>query len=186
MNNKGFSLIETVVAVSSIFIISIPLYVLTNNILSNYNETKSYDLVDDIYALNNIKVFLYTNYNVNNLCNCIDKGEGVCNTSIIPLYQFNGSNNLYTENNTTKKKFEKLMDQMEIDTLIFTSYNDILNHNNSIVEKTKEKDTDLTKYIEYISNEKASEDLKIYRLIAKFKDSNGNVRFASINMYKTR
>lgn len=181
MNKKGFALVETVVAVVSIVVIAIPLYVITKNVLNAYDTRVSYDAVENLYDLNSVKVFLYKNYDVNILCDLID--DTSAKNTIIPLYQQTHdkiTNNIYKEYSEDKEVFESLMRSMGIDLLLFTSYNDILTKypENDIVKKTKE-DKDLENYIKYISKD-YTKNQYMYRLIARF--NNGN--YSSINMYR--
>lgn len=178
MNKKGFALIETVVAVVSIVAMSIPLYVLTKNVINTYNLRKSYDNVEDLYDLNAIKTFLYKNYDVNILCDLIDNNNSDIST-VLPLYQKNGYNNIYTTESNDKTIFEILVNEMGIDTLLFTSYNNMLiDTTNKFVSQTLE-DEHLVTYIDYLGKDTTTNKY-LYRLIAKFDDG----KYASINMYR--
>ena len=181
-NKKGFVFIESVIVTVIIFIASIPTYVLTKNVATTFEKRATYDAADHLYDLNAIKVFLYRNYDVNNLCNYIDDTTGTYNKNneaMVILYQ--NKNYVFPNflNDEDKKStFVSLMNNMKIKKLFFTNYDINLDNTGSTISKVN-KDTNLRKYIEYLQKDKKG-NTYLYRLVAEFEDG----EFASINMYR--
>ncbi len=174
-NKKGFVFIESVIVTVIIFIASIPTYVLTKNIAMTFEKRATYDAADHLYDLNAIKVFLYRNYDVNELCDYIDNPS---NEVIKVLYQKEYVPADFITDSDVKQTFTNLIDNMNIKKLFFTDYDIDLESTGLIISKVN-RDTYLRKYIEYLQKDKKGNKY-LYRLVAEFEDG----EFASINMYR--
>lgn len=57
-NNKGFMLLETLIVTSFVSFVLIYLFIQISNITSNYSTSLTYNMVDDIYALEDLKEYI--------------------------------------------------------------------------------------------------------------------------------
>ena len=202
MNNikhkkNGFVMLEAIIVSVMIFLLFIAIYIPSVNIIYKYKIFEKYDTVDDLYALNSIKVFLYQNYNVNRLCNYA-YNKNTNENKIIPLAVINytntnptvTTNNLYSDptdiNYSEKNKtiFTKMLIDLKVKYLIFTTYDDMIDENNSdknILYQIK-NNVGLLNYITFLEKKDTNTKKNLYRLIAVFE----NDTYASINMYKLK
>ena len=154
-NNKGFVLLETLIATIFISSVLIFLFVQFNSLNRNYEESNNYNQVEDIYNLGNIANYIKDDWQ---LYNEIKNVESYVNLSNCEYF---------TYENYCKKLFEK--DQIEL--LIITPNNfnkaDIIDFDDDIL--------DFINKINPTGKEK-------YRLIAKFKDGSfATIRFGEKN-----
>jgi len=81
-NNKGFLLVETLITTCIIAILSTSMYIYVSNTIKNYEKRENYDNVIDVYKINNIKLYLYENWNDFDLSNVNDVKEIELNDSL--------------------------------------------------------------------------------------------------------
>jgi len=184
MNKSGFSIVEIIIVTVIVFISSVGLYVTVTQVLAHSEQISKYDSAKNVYNLNTIKVFLYKNYDVNKLCNYVyDEEKGEYKT--FPILNITSGKEIYNLDIDAEKlkMFKSITNDMNIKTLIFAEYSNILSGTDSTTTKIK-SDAGLYKYINYIldKNPKNSDDKLLYLLIAEFNDNT----YASINMYKVR
>ncbi|MBQ7141109.1 MAG: hypothetical protein IJO32_06370 [Bacilli bacterium] len=67
MNNKGFIFAETLATTLVIMILLISFYVFSTNFIDNQSKNKSYDNIEEIYKLANLRLFLYKNVKFNEI-----------------------------------------------------------------------------------------------------------------------
>ncbi|MGE5455509.1 MAG: hypothetical protein ACM3O4_00160 [Ignavibacteriales bacterium] len=163
INNKGFMLVETLVVATLIISILIYLFVQFQTIIKSYNSSFTYNTVDAVYGVSNIR-----NYILN------DGYEE------LKAFQDSTSNvNGYIDiTNCSADYFEEseycltLFDQLNVKKVIFTD-SDLSNLKNSNLTF----DDKLKKYINYLKYTKG-EDL--YRIIVEYE----NETFGSLKISK--
>lgn len=158
MNNKGFSLIETVIVCISIILILMLCYYPYKGIVDDYYNKKNYNTIESIYKLNNIRNYLYKYGDVNKL---IDKKGS---NSIVSI------KNLNFGDSDINNDYTNLLNILGIEYIYLSNYNNITYNN--IPE--------MSIYIDTLNNEKLDYQ-NTFRIIAKFKDKS----FANIKLWRT-
>lgn len=147
MNNRGFVLAETLVVTTFVSGVLIFLFIQFTNISKNYENNYTYNTVDDLYALEDVKDYILTDYvALNNIESELDSSEYI-NISDCSMFD-------------NKDYCLKLFSIENIDEIIVTKNyfdkNEIINLNQNLL--------DFIKKINGTNDES-------YRLIASFKNS---------------
>ena len=164
MNNKGFTLLESVIVTSIIIVFLLSSYTLISKIISNYNVREKYDSIENIYKLNTVKTFIYSYGNVN---------EIIYNSSSKRNYAAIDATHLKFSDTKYNNIYKDLLDDMGIEKVyyIYTKY--IVNPPSI---DTNINDTGLNRYINYaIVRNKYP-----YRIVAKFE----NDEYAQIKIWE--
>ncbi len=179
MNKKGFVLAETLVMSAVIVVLLSVCYYPFSSIVNNNKTYRKYDNIEDIYKLNNVRMFIYKYIGMKNILEGNIGGSAtIDNTGIIPFYS---SNNIDIQNDdkNIKEKYIELLDVLGIESLYITKYN---LSSDKIDNKTFSYE--MKEYLKYINNAKtvnsSGEEVNMYRLVAKFKDDTyGNIKMWS-------
>ena len=166
MNNKGFSILESLVATSVIIILFIALYTYIVQIIDNYNARNKYDLVENTYKLNTIRTYIYAYGNVNDII-YDDVGNNRNSVSIKNL-NFNNTdqyNDIYGE----------MLEDMGIEKIYFV-YSEYDSNGQIDTSKINISDNNLYKYVMYVGNKYRYK----YRIVAKFE----NEEYSQIKLWK--
>ena len=156
MNKKGFIFAETLIAIVIILVLIVLFYAFSTVFINRQNQYKSYDNLEEIYKLANIRLYLYrTSSNFNNLIETAD--EDGC----VPL-----NNILYEDNTALTNEYKEIIDAMEINQLYLCSFENL---------NAYSFNDDFEFYYDYIQNNYNDK----YRIIGHFK----NDKFASIKAW---
>lgn len=163
-NQKGFLLVETLVA--SIFILGslVFLFVQFRNVNQSYQISFKYNTVDALYASENLKKF-YLNDNFENMAQLYRTNKlkyidlTTCPSSMIKEVSY----------------CQKLIEILDVKTVLFTDSD--TNYIDKVLE-TSSIEPSLKRFIKYIKNDDEGVLLK-YRLIVEMNDGT----FASIKIY---
>ena len=157
-NNKGFSLIETLIV--SAFVVSALIYLYTQitAVKTNYDITFNYNSVEALYGANIISDYLNEN--------------GY--TTIINMISVNGSlyvditNNTYIDSGSASY-YDSLIEKLDIDMVLFTTEDttpiiEEFDKTESVLEDVI--DMDLINFMDRINSDGAS----LYRIVVKYND----------------
>lgn len=150
-NNRGFMLIETLLVTITISSILIYLYTQFSNINNSYNKTYKYNVVEDLYAVDDMRLYVSSNYKQAILNQIASSGYSDISACSIDQLSNISFCNLLKEN-------------MSIKTIIITNAN--LSNFAIIVQNSEYSETikDFTKKVSY-------KDESGYRIIVEFNDS---------------
>lgn len=151
-NNKGFLLVETLVTTCIIAILATSMYIYINSTITNYEKRENYDNIVDIYKTNNVKLYLYKNWNELNLS---DSSSWVDNINVINLP-------------------ESMKQNFKISNIFVTLNDSNIVNKEKIINKTNNK-----AFKEYIRLLSFVGETTNYRLIVHYEDNNKNT-FASL------
>lgn len=153
MYSEGFMLVETLIVTTFVTSVLIFLFIQFNNLSNNYSDSYSYNTVNDLYALRNVKYYIESDSTFINSLNEINKSIYIDMTDC----------NLVEDENYCFK----LLEYLNIKKLyIVDNFFDI-----RLFDKTNEP---LKKFVQKIK----SQGLEKYRIIGEFNDSTyATIRF---------
>lgn len=154
INNKGFMLVETLVATVIVIGVLIGLYTQFSSVLRTYNDSFKYNTVENLYSLDNISTFVVSDYSA-----ILQFDDELKDKEFIDIT--NCSYFAETEYCTDLLKFENIRS-------LYVSHNSF--------DKTKFKldDEEFAKFIKKINPQEGG----TYRLIAAFNDGSfATIRF---------
>lgn len=159
LNNKGFFLVETVIVATFIVSVLIFLFVQTRNINKNYQRSFSYNTVNSLYNINNVKIYLK-----NSAIGGLDGLKTYTNASTSYYLDLTSCPSTYlTEINYCKAIFS----EMKITKLIMTKENMKNLFNITLTNKPDTFDQNFYNFLKYIGS---VENSSKYLLIASFED----------------
>ena len=158
MKKNAFILSETLVMTTVILLILIVCYYPFSRTINDNVTYNTYDNIEDIYKLNNVRMYIYKYIGVNNIL-------GSNTDKIIPIKTIYITND---GDSNIKYNYERLLESCGIDNIYITNYNLTESDINS-----KTFSYDLKEYLKYINNattlNNEGEELEnTYRLVAKF------------------
>ena len=170
MKKNGFILSESLVMTTVIIFILIVCYYPFSDSIDNNTIYNSYDNIEDIYKLNNVRMYIYKYIGVNNIINA-DAGK---------IISINNISFAESVDENIKYNYISLLDASNIEIIYITNYNLTESDINS-----KTFSYDLKEYLKYINNATTlnSEGEKLentYRLVAKFY----NGTYSNIKIWK--
>lgn len=155
VNNKGFVIVETLIASSATLVILMVFYFFSNRIISNYNKNFNYNDAEDTLKLANIRTFIYKNTNnddINNLLNQL-----VENKKCISI-----KNISYKEEENLTNKYESIINDYGVKHLYLCNNNLTIDNANlgdtyyflkEYINYLKQSEPSLGKYSIYTYNE---------------------------------
>ena len=151
-NNKGFTLIETLIVSTFVATTLTYLFIQMNNTITNYDITFRYDTINDIYNADVISGYL--------------KENGYLN--LINLLSTDGYVDISTSSNVNGNStyYNLIIDKTNIKTILFTS-EDMLQIKNNI--KNSSYSEELKRYI--LKRDNDTSLTNNYILIVEFKDN---------------
>ncbi len=161
INNKGFMLVETLIVATLIISILIYLFVQFQTISKSYNASFTYNTVDAVYGVSNIR-----NYILNDGYEELENYQNTTNNDYIDITDCNSI--FFEESEYCLILFE----QLNVKTVLFTNTDLTSLKNNNISFNDKFK-----KYINYI---KFTEGEDMYRIIVEYE----NGTFGSLKIDK--
>ena len=172
MKNKGFVLMETLVMSAVIVVLLSVCYYPFSSIVNNNKTYQSYDNVEDIYKLNNVRLFIYKYMGVNNIL----KAD---NDAIRPI----GKQLEVTTDEEVEEKYNQLLNTLNIENIY------LVNYNLSSTDYSGKFSYDLESYFKYINNatvvnSEGDEVQNTYRLVAKFVKDDGTTTYSNIKIWE--
>lgn len=154
LNNYGYMLVETLLVTIFVAGVLIFLFIQFSNLSNSYDESFTYNTVENLYALEDIKDYFESDSNlINEIESNLNQKEYITGCEFLADYSY----------------CESLLDIENINTLIITT-------NSFDKDSVEVSDENFIKFIKKIQ----SSGTQPYRLIAKFVDSMGNETYATL------
>ena len=167
MNNRGIAILESVIVTSTVIVMFTVMYTYVSQLISNYNARNKYDLVENTYKLNNIRAYIYSYGNINDII----YGDVMLNPRTITSIK-----NLNFNNNTKYNNiYIDMLDDMNEERIYFI-YSEYIDGDLTNESELSTGDNNFDKYIKYITNKYRYK----YRIVAKFKDN----EYAQIKLWE--
>lgn len=160
-NNKGFLLTELLVTATLVGTVLIFLYTQFYSVKRSYENSFKYNSVNDLYALDNVRMFLIDGGYIDTYVNMAIQGELLSSVPYLEITSFINNNDY----------FDSLINATNIKKLYFTKefLADLLIYlNNNITTSNASEFEKFRKFVAYIDYD--VENSSGYRLIAEFND----------------